>query len=176
MFTTFLFNLQLDMCLTDVNDVGAYSKTFVLPDAEQGSGTPPPSPNPSCSSSVSTCSSTSSGLQRRRVHPSGSKKLKRSTATTSGSASGSVVRPALPDAPVSLQDEVDQLMDHSIEIDSNKKIRNEHVNPWTLTFLQEDLELKVNLLSTWQLAMNFIYSFIYLFIQFFFLSKGCTQS
>lgn len=45
---------------------------------------------------------------------------------------------------ISLQDEVDQLMDHSIEIDSNTKIRNEHVNPWTLRFLQEELERDVS--------------------------------
>ena len=44
---------------------------------------------------------------------------------------------------LSLQEEVDQLMDHSIEIDSNKKIRNEHVHPITLQFLQADMESTV---------------------------------
>ncbi len=42
-----------------------------------------------------------------------------------------------------LQEEVDQLMDHSIEIDSNKKIREENVHPWTLTFIQPDMEKEV---------------------------------
>lgn len=44
-----------------------------------------------------------------------------------------------------LQEEVDQLMDHSIEIDSNKKIRKENVHPWTLTFIQSDMEKEVTL-------------------------------
>lgn len=45
--------------------------------------------------------------------------------------------------PKNMQEDVDQLMDHSIEIDSNKKIRNEHVHPWTLQFIQEDMEREV---------------------------------
>ncbi|KZS05949.1 putative Adenylyl cyclase [Daphnia magna] len=51
------------------------------------------------------------------------------------------VRIAAPEAALlNLQEEVDQLMDHSIEIDSNKKIRNEHVHPLTLQFLRPDME------------------------------------
>lgn len=46
------------------------------------------------------------------------------------------------------QEEVDQLMDHSIEIDSNKKMRNEHVSPWTLRFRDEHLETNVTPQST----------------------------
>lgn len=34
-------------------------------------------------------------------------------------------------------------MDHSIEIDSNKKMRNEHVHPLTLQFLRADMESNV---------------------------------
>jgi len=139
------------MCLP--NDGNAtFSKTFELADADrQIQTTPPPSPNPSvCSSASSTASSTSSGLQhRRRVHPAAGPV----TPTTAGGARGACGgsrrikrRQTLP-SNVSLQDEVDQLMDHSIEIDSNKKIRNEHVNPWTLQFLQEELELKVIAIS-----------------------------
>jgi hypothetical protein len=49
---------------------------------------------------------------------------------------------------LSLQEEVDQLMDLSIEIDSNKKIRNEHVHPVTLQFLRPDMESTVIIKET----------------------------
>lgn len=128
------------MCLPSDGDA-TFSKTFELTDVDrQMQVTPPPSPNPSvCSSASSTASSTSSNLQhRRRVHP---------TNSNAGSGSRRIKRRQTTSNTVSLQDEVDQLMDHSIEIDSNKKIRNEHVNPWTLQFLQEELEFKVSSLT-----------------------------
>ena len=42
-----------------------------------------------------------------------------------------------------LQEEVDQKMDFLIKIDSNKKMRSDHVHSWTLKFLQADMEKKV---------------------------------
>jgi hypothetical protein len=60
------------------------------------------------------------------------------------------VRIAAPEAALlNLQEEVDQLMDLSIEIDSNKKIRNEHVHPVTLQFLRPDMESNVIRISTY---------------------------
>jgi len=44
---------------------------------------------------------------------------------------------------LSLQEEVDQIIDHSIEMDSIKQIRDEHVHPLTLHFLLPDLESTV---------------------------------
>ncbi len=41
------------------------------------------------------------------------------------------------------QEQIDNIIDHCIEIESNEKMRKEHVNRWTLRFKQPDLEEKV---------------------------------
>lgn len=40
-------------------------------------------------------------------------------------------------------EEVDVIMDHNIEVESNQRIRRENVNIWTLTFKQPEMEMKV---------------------------------
>ena len=42
-----------------------------------------------------------------------------------------------------LQEEVDQLMDHLIEINSNTKMREDHVHPLSLEFLDRNMETEV---------------------------------
>ena len=42
-----------------------------------------------------------------------------------------------------LQEEVDELMNHLIEINSNTKIREEHVQRFTLKFLDGNMEIEV---------------------------------
>lgn len=56
----------------------------------------------------------------------------------SGGKSHTVLSPA---------EQVDEIMDHSIEIDSNKRIRDAHVNPWTLQFKDKSTEQKVSLIA-----------------------------
>lgn len=92
----------------------------------------------------------SSGVQRpaERIYTiqsegsSTTSSIKRQGSTSRG-GSRKVKIAAGPDAAISLQEEVDELMDHSIEIDSNKRIRKEHVHPWTLQFFQTDMESDV---------------------------------
>lgn len=48
-----------------------------------------------------------------------------------------------PGASLSTAEEVDDIMDQSIEIESNKRMRNANVNPWTLRFKDKDTELEV---------------------------------
>lgn len=38
---------------------------------------------------------------------------------------------------------VDDILDHSIEIESNKRMRSANVNPWTLRFKDDKMEKKV---------------------------------
>lgn len=38
---------------------------------------------------------------------------------------------------------VDDILDHSIEIESNKRMRSANVNPWTLRFKDDKMERKV---------------------------------
>lgn len=40
-------------------------------------------------------------------------------------------------------EQIDDIIDHSIEIESNKRMRSEYVNPWTLRFKDCDMEKKV---------------------------------
>lgn len=40
-------------------------------------------------------------------------------------------------------EQVDELIDHSIEIESNKRMRNANVNPWTLRFKDSETEYQV---------------------------------
>jgi hypothetical protein len=47
---------------------------------------------------------------------------------------------------LSLQEEVDQIIDDSIEMDSIKQIRDQHVHPLTLRFLLPDMESTVMLI------------------------------
>lgn len=42
------------------------------------------------------------------------------------------------------QEQIDNIIDHCIEIESNERMRKEHVNRWTLRFNQPDLEEKVS--------------------------------
>jgi hypothetical protein len=49
---------------------------------------------------------------------------------------------------LSLQEEVDQIIDDSIEMDSIKQIRDQHVHPLTLRFLLPDMESTVMSIST----------------------------
>lgn len=82
------------------------------------------------------------------VTPSPTASLRRpeSPCTRGGSRRVKIAAPEA--ALLSLQEEVDQLMDHSIEIDSNKKIRNEHVHPLTLQFLNPEEESNVIITHT----------------------------
>ena len=50
-----------------------------------------------------------------------------------------------------LQEEVNQKMDCSTEIDSNKKMRSDNVHSWTLKFLQADMENKVKIIVLFKL-------------------------
>lgn len=42
------------------------------------------------------------------------------------------------------QEQIDDIIDHCIEIESNERMRKEHVNRWTLRFKQPELEKKVS--------------------------------
>lgn len=44
---------------------------------------------------------------------------------------------------VSMVEQVDEIMDHSIEIESNKRMRSTNINVWTLKFRDIDMEKKV---------------------------------
>ncbi|KAF2889901.1 hypothetical protein ILUMI_16272, partial [Ignelater luminosus] len=37
-------------------------------------------------------------------------------------------------------EQVDEIIDHSIEIESNKRMRSANVNPWTLRFKDHEIE------------------------------------
>lgn len=41
-------------------------------------------------------------------------------------------------------EQVDDIIDHSIEIESNKRMRSANVNPWTLRFIDRDMEFQVS--------------------------------
>lgn len=40
-------------------------------------------------------------------------------------------------------EQVDEIIDHSIEIESNKRMRSANVNPWTLRFKDHEIERQV---------------------------------
>lgn len=48
---------------------------------------------------------------------------------------------------LTMSEEVDELIDHCIEIESNKRMIKENVKWFSLTFKSKDMELKVNPLS-----------------------------
>lgn len=41
-------------------------------------------------------------------------------------------------------EQVDDIIDHSIEIESNKRMRNANVNAWTLRFIDKEMEYQVS--------------------------------
>lgn len=48
---------------------------------------------------------------------------------------------------LSMAEQVDEIIDHSIEIESNKRMRNANLNTWTLRFHDVATENKVTHLS-----------------------------
>lgn len=48
---------------------------------------------------------------------------------------------------LSMAEQVDEIIDHSIEIESNKRMRNANLNTWTLRFHDVATESKVTHLS-----------------------------
>nr|CAI5841533.1 unnamed protein product [Callosobruchus analis] len=66
---------------------------------------------------------------------------------------------------VSTVEQVDDIIDHSIEIESNKRMRNANVNPWTLRFKDKEMELKFSQLREDMFKSNMMCCFvIWLFI------------
>lgn len=49
----------------------------------------------------------------------------------------------IPSQQLTTAEQIDEIMDHYIEVESNQRIRKENVNAWTLTFKQSDMEMKV---------------------------------
>lgn len=48
---------------------------------------------------------------------------------------------------LSTAEQVEEIMDHNIEIESNKRMRSANVNPWTLRFKDAESESKVNIIG-----------------------------
>uniref|UniRef100_A0A1B6DLF8 adenylate cyclase n=1 Tax=Clastoptera arizonana TaxID=38151 RepID=A0A1B6DLF8_9HEMI len=62
-------------------------------------------------------------------------------------------------------EQVDEIMDHCIEVESNQRMRKENVNGWTLTFKQPDVEIKFRQLREDMFKSNMLCCFIiWLFI------------
>ncbi|KAJ8920880.1 hypothetical protein NQ315_015673 [Exocentrus adspersus] len=62
-------------------------------------------------------------------------------------------------------EQVDDIIDHSIEIESNKRMRSANVNPWTLRFLEQDMEYQFSQLREDMFKSNMMCCFIiWLFI------------
>ncbi|KAJ8970862.1 hypothetical protein NQ314_000986 [Rhamnusium bicolor] len=62
-------------------------------------------------------------------------------------------------------EQVDDIIDHSIEIESNKRMRSANVNPWTLRFIDKDMEYQFSQLREDMFKSNMICCFIiWLFI------------
>ncbi|XP_065212348.1 adenylyl cyclase 78C-like isoform X3 [Planococcus citri] len=65
------------------------------------------------------------------------------------------------------QEQIDDIIDHCIEIESNERMRKEHVNRWTLRFKQPELEEKFCLLREDMFKSNMVCCFIvWLFVVF----------
>ncbi|XP_039295590.1 adenylate cyclase type 8 isoform X1 [Nilaparvata lugens] len=62
--------------------------------------------------------------------------------------------------PMSTSEEVDVIMDHSIEVDSNQRMRKDNINPWTLRFKQGDIEDKFCMLREDMFKSNMLCCFI----------------
>nr|XP_023015323.1 adenylate cyclase type 8-like [Leptinotarsa decemlineata] len=61
---------------------------------------------------------------------------------------------------VSTLEQVDEIIDHSIEIESNKRMRNANVNPWTLRFIDKDMEHQFSQLREDMFKSNMMCCFI----------------
>jgi len=137
----FLSSKQLDMYADDDNesiddaDGKSFSPTFNFSDSElhiqefkraSSKKRPHPSmgsPNQSIEFSI--------GVHRQTSSRSARHESKRNTNLASAE---------------DLQEEVNQKMDCSTEIDSNKKMRSDNVHSWTLKFLEADMENKVKVI------------------------------
>ncbi|XP_071455544.1 adenylate cyclase type 8 [Hetaerina americana] len=62
--------------------------------------------------------------------------------------------------PLTMAEEVDEIIDHYIEIDSNKRMRDANVNPWTLQFNEEEMEAKFCQLREDMFKSNMVCCFI----------------
>ncbi|XP_072381948.1 adenylyl cyclase 78C isoform X1 [Diabrotica undecimpunctata] len=66
---------------------------------------------------------------------------------------------------VSAAEQIDDIIDHSIEIESNKRMRNANVNPWTLRFIDTEMEHQFSQLREDMFKSNMMCCFIiWLFI------------
>lgn len=45
--------------------------------------------------------------------------------------------------PLNVSDQLEEIIDHSIEIEHNKRMRSANVNPWTLRFKDKNMEFQV---------------------------------
>lgn len=62
-------------------------------------------------------------------------------------------------------EEVDEIIDHNIEIESNKRMRNANVNPWSLRFKDADAEHQFSQIREDMFKSNMLCCFvIWLFI------------
>ncbi|XP_019763467.2 adenylate cyclase type 8 isoform X2 [Dendroctonus ponderosae] len=62
-------------------------------------------------------------------------------------------------------EQVDDIIDHSIEIESNKRMRSANVNPWTLRFIDKDMEYQFSQLREDMFKSNMLCCYIiWLFI------------
>lgn len=65
----------------------------------------------------------------------------------------------------STMEQVDDIMDHSIEIESNKRMRSANVNPWSLRFKDQAMEHQFSLVREDMFKSNMLCCFIiWLFI------------
>ncbi|CAG9767609.1 unnamed protein product [Ceutorhynchus assimilis] len=68
-------------------------------------------------------------------------------------------------APKKVIEQVDDIIDHSIEIESNKRMRSANVNPWTLRFIDKDMEWQFSQLREDMFKSNMLCCYIiWLFI------------
>ncbi|CAH1183630.1 unnamed protein product [Phaedon cochleariae] len=61
---------------------------------------------------------------------------------------------------VSTLEQVDEIIDHSIEIESNKKMRDENMNSWTLRFVEKDMEHQFSQLREDMFKSNMMCCFV----------------
>lgn len=57
-------------------------------------------------------------------------------------------------------EQVDDIMDHSIEIESNKRMRSANVNPWSLRFKDREMENQFSQLREDMFKSNMLCCFI----------------
>ena len=63
--------------------------------------------------------------------------------THTGGGGAVIGEPSCSRAPPTIADELDNLMDISIEIASNKRMKRDHLKPFKLTFKDKELEKRV---------------------------------